>query len=96
MGQHSKLYNSQTWRKMRAYQLARFPLCAYCQSLGHVKTASVADHIKPHRGNLDLFYDPKNLQSLCQSCHNAAKKIEEGKGQTLGHGFDGLPIGKDW
>ena len=85
-----------TWRKMRAYQLARYPLCTYCQSLGHITTATIADHIKPHRGKPELFYAPDNLQSLCESCHNAAKKREESKGQTLGHDVNGLPIGTEW
>ena len=32
-----------------------------------------------HRGDLDLFHDPMNLQSLCGPCHDGPKaRIEAG------------------
>lgn len=37
-----------------------------------------ADHIRAHRGDEHLFWDPANLQTLCTSpCHNSAKQREE-------------------
>ncbi|NMA84113.1 MAG: HNH endonuclease [Epulopiscium sp.] len=35
------------------------------------------DHIKPHKGNEDLFYDINNLQSLCKSCHDRKTAKED-------------------
>ena len=81
---------------MRAYQLASKPLCAYCMGLGIVTAASVADHIRPHRGNVSLFYDPENLQSLCQSCHDSTKAREEHLGHEIGFDASGLPNGRTW
>jgi len=61
-----------------------------------VTPASVADHIKPHRGSLALFYDPANLQSLCDQspfrCHSSAKQSEERLGYSKAVGIDGFPI----
>lgn len=39
--------------------------------------ARVTDHIKPHKGNPVLFWDPNNLQSLCKPCHGSEKQLEE-------------------
>ncbi|TPW30330.1 HNH endonuclease, partial [Martelella alba] len=39
--------------------------------------AVVVDHIRPHRGNDDLFWDRANWQPLCRHCHNSAKQAEE-------------------
>lgn len=37
----------------------------------------VADHILPHRGDEEAFWDRLNLQCLCKSCHDGAKQAEE-------------------
>jgi 5-methylcytosine-specific restriction enzyme A len=91
MGQHAKLYNTKTWRAMRLQQLQSQPLCAYCASLGIVTAATVADHVIPHRGNLALFYDAGNLQSLCKPCHDSVKAREENTGEPLGCDISGMP-----
>ena len=44
------------WRRARKRFLQRHPLCA--------------DHIVPHRGDRALFWDEKNWQPLCKSCHD--------------------------
>ena len=46
------------------------PLCAECQRHGRVTAATVVDHIIPHRGNMELFWDRDNWDSLCAPCHN--------------------------
>ena len=76
MSQHKRLYNSKAWKKKRLDQLYKEPLCRYCLARGVTKAASVADHIIPHRGNLELFYHGA-LQSLCPVCHSSAKAQEE-------------------
>lgn len=70
------LYDSDRWRMMRAEQLLREPFCRECATAGIRTRANTADHITPHRGDPTLFYDPDNLQSLCQSCHSR-KTMEE-------------------
>lgn len=57
------------WRKARAYFLRHNPLCAECERQGKLKPAKVVDHIRPHRGDTDLFWDVDNWQPLCARCH---------------------------
>jgi 5-methylcytosine-specific restriction protein A len=43
-----------------------------------VVLATQTDHIVPHRGNMKLFWDPKNWQSLCEGCHSYKTATEDG------------------
>ena len=88
----SHLYSTTRWKHMRMRQLAHEPLCCYCKDLGHVTVATVADHVRPHRGNEALFFDANNLQSLCKSCHDGAKQQQERSGFLRGSNADGLPL----
>lgn len=60
------LYNSVRWRKSRADFLSAFPYCVICG-----EKATVVDHIEPHRGNEQIFFNPDNWQPLCTAHHNA-------------------------
>ncbi len=87
-------YKTPQWLQLRKLQLAREPLCRYCKQMGIVTAAGVVDHHKPHKGDADLFFDPANLQSLCQLHHNSTKQREERRGQPMqAIGPDGWPIG---
>ena len=68
---------SARWQKARLRYLREHPLCVECLSVGVVEPAEVVDHIEPHRGNYDLFWNEDNWQSLCLMHHN--KKTGEGK-----------------
>jgi 5-methylcytosine-specific restriction enzyme A len=57
------------WEKLRAWHLAREPLCRQCQIEGKVVAAFLVDHITPIRQG-GAVLDPANLQSLCVRCHN--------------------------
>lgn len=77
---------------MREHQLAIQPLCEFCLITEDVTAADVVDHKKPHKGDLDLFHDPNNLQSLCKHHHDSAKQmIERGKKIAI-IGVDGYLI----
>ena len=65
-----RLYKRPEWPKLRADQLAREPFCRECAAQGNRVRATEVDHIRPHCGDLRLFLDPDNLQSLCHSCHS--------------------------
>jgi len=58
------------WQKARKIFLNQHPLCAVCQSNCQVTVASVVDHIIPHKGNQDLFWDESNWQPLCKFHHD--------------------------
>jgi len=58
------------WREARAAFLRRNPLCLECFTEGKLEPATVVDHIIPHRGDSKLFWDQRNWQPLCKSCHD--------------------------
>jgi 5-methylcytosine-specific restriction protein A len=58
------------WRKYRLAFLAEHPCCVECRKLGLSVEATVVDHIIPHRGDYELFWEPKNHQALCDTHHN--------------------------
>jgi 5-methylcytosine-specific restriction protein A len=66
------------WRKARDVYLRNNPLCVECLSGGRAVSAVVVDHIKPHRGNLEMFWDEGNWQSLCVLHHNSKTAREDG------------------
>jgi len=61
-----------------------------CSAIGLVRAATVADHIRAHKGNPALFFDPANLQSLCKPHHDSAKQRWERLG-LVETGPDGWP-----
>lgn len=61
-----------SWDRARAAFLAAHPWCRRCG-----QRAAVVDHITPHKGDQKLFWNTKNWQSLCTSCHSSAKQREE-------------------
>lgn len=61
-----------------------------CLARGITRAATVADHIIPHRGDADLFWNGK-LQSLCATCHSKLKQREEIHGHTELLDDDGWP-----
>ena len=87
-----RLYDNQRWRKVRRMHLAEHPMCVMCERQGRVTAATVVDHIVPHEGNADLFWDMSNWQSLCYACHNSIKKQQELYGYSQAAGTDGLPL----
>jgi len=47
------------------------PVLSQCFEEGRPTLAYAVDHVVPHRGDLGLFWDQNNWQSLCASCHAA-------------------------
>ena len=68
------------WQKAREQYLRDNPLCIYCERNGRTTGARVVDHIVAHRGDMVLFWDQTNWQSLCKSCHDSGKQAEETAG----------------
>lgn len=66
----SRLYNSRAWKAASRRFLAEHLLCITCEREGRSSLATQTDHIRPHRGDLRLFWDATNWQPLCQSCHS--------------------------
>lgn len=85
---YKKLYNSSRWQGLRRYVLNKQPLCVECLKAGVVTPATVVDHIEPHKGNVDLFWDENNLQSLCKSCHDRKTAKEDGRWKRKVYTYD--------
>lgn len=68
------------WQKARATFLKRHPLCmcSDCKQAGRVMAATVVDHITPHKGDQDLFWDTSNWQSMSKPCHDKKTANEDG------------------
>lgn len=62
------------WRKERNEYLRLNPLCVMCDAEGRIKAATVVDHKIPHRGDMVLFWDKSNWQSLCKKHHDSHKQ----------------------
>lgn len=65
------------WQKARASYLAKHPLCVACKKEHHVEPATEVDHIIPHRGNQQLFWDQSNWQGLCKPHHSRKTATED-------------------
>jgi len=74
---HSRGYGRR-WRVSRAGFLRKNPLCVHCLLIDRVVQATVVDHIIPHSGDMDLFWDRQNWQPLCASCHGRKTAGEDG------------------
>ncbi len=74
-----RLYGSRWQRARKIFLAEESPLCVVCKELGIVELATEVDHIIPHRGNLELFWDRDNWQPLCKT-HHSQKTAREGRG----------------
>ena len=66
------------WQRARRTFLAQHPLCAECERQGRLTGATVVDHVIPHKGDMVLFWDSENWQSLCKTCHDVKTAKEDG------------------
>lgn len=54
------------------------PVMSACYDARRVTLGTLVDHVVPHRGNRDLFWDALgNWQTLCAACH--ARKSRAGR-----------------
>ena len=54
----------------------------------HPRSAVVYD-LKPHEGDLKLFFDLNNLQTVCWRCHSVTIQLDEAWGYDTTIGADG-------
>jgi len=73
-----KWYGLKRWKDLRWDVLV--DACFTCCRCGELKDDTsklVADHVVPHRGRSELFWDRNNLQCMCTDCHDTVKQREE-------------------
>lgn len=73
--QHAALYKDRRYQIARENYLIAHPVCA---TWGCTQPATELDHIRPHRGDLALFWDVSNWQGLCHTCHSRKTATEDG------------------
>ncbi len=74
---HERGYTA-TWHKARKRYLAANPICVECEKENIITPANTVDHIIPHRGDKELFWDEDNWQSLCATHHSIKTAKEDG------------------
>lgn len=72
---HERGYDAR-WRKYRKRYLTEQPLCVICAEGGRVVQAVVVDHVRAHKGDQALFWDPRNHRAVCARHHN--ERTDEG------------------
>lgn len=73
------LYKTAAWQKLRSRRLAENPLCQAHLLRGETVVADTVNHVRPHRGDADLFFNYGNTESLCKRCHDSdVQKNERG------------------
>lgn len=77
--------NSSRWQRLRAYVLARDPLCRDCK-----QPATDVDHDDGNPSN----NDPRNLVPRCHGCHSH-KTGRERAGLQVMHGCDASGMPRD-
>jgi 5-methylcytosine-specific restriction protein A len=65
------------WRQARQERLQQEPICVMCAKEGRVTLSVVVDHIVPHRGVKELFWDQSNWQALCKPCHDRKTRTQD-------------------
>lgn len=93
---YSNWYSTARWKRLAKLQLQKQPLCQISLALGLIVAADTVDHIKPHRGDWDLFIDENNLQSVSKQMHDTiCQQMECGNWQPS-IGLDGWPIESEY
>ncbi|QBF32156.1 HNH endonuclease [Thalassococcus sp. S3] len=77
--------NTARWQRLRLKILKRDGWI--CQITGarlvggkNAPNSAVVDHIRPHRGDLDLFWDESNLRAVSKAWHDTHKQSLERRG----------------
>ena len=67
-----RLYNSREWKAYTRQFKFDNPICEQCKK----RPSYATDHVRPHGGDLELFWNPLNHQALCKTCHRAKSQRE--------------------
>ena len=62
------------WARASAQFRRDNPLCVGCRAIGRLEAATVTDHIVPHRGDAEIFWQAQWWQPSCDWHHNVVKR----------------------
>lgn len=72
-----KWYNTKRWYQLRWLVLVRDEFtCQMCGLTEKDSSRLVCDHVVPHNGDEDMFWNG-DLRTLCKPCHDGAKQRED-------------------
>lgn len=74
------MYADAKWHKASREYRKQHPLCVICMRADRVRPAEVVDHVIPHRGDYERFWDERNWMALCCRCHNSKTRGEGPRG----------------
>jgi len=81
------------WLKAAAVFKKENPLCVICEKEGVYTPVYCVDHIVPHKGDMELFWDKSNWQSCCKTCHDRKTAKEDGGFGNEGYLNERRPLG---
>lgn len=84
------LYKTARWKRESRAFLRDHPLCVMCPDKSK-RGATIVDHVTPHRGDPDLFWNQDNWQALCRSHHSRSAQQQDIRGFHSDVGEDGSP-----
>ncbi len=70
------LYNTARWKRIRKAHLKQEPDCVECKKDGWQVEGTQVDHVVPHNGDREKFYNGK-LQTLCDRHHAIKTRVEQ-------------------
>lgn len=75
-----KWYQLVRWKRLRIQTFTRDHFTCQMAGCGKIEgntSKLICDHVTPHKGDEALFFDARNLQTLCKPCHDTLKQREE-------------------
>ncbi|MDB5458138.1 MAG: endonuclease [Caulobacter sp.] len=73
-------YNLKRWKLLRIATFVRDLFTCQMPDCRRIETDTallVCDHVERHNGDPRLFWDERNLQTLCKPCHDKTKQAQE-------------------
>ena len=78
-------YDTKKWERLRQSILRRDGYqCQECRRYGKIREGKHVHHIFPYENYPEYAYEPWNLITLCQQCHNSMHDRDTHKLSTKG------------
>lgn len=68
---------SARWDRAAALFRRQHPVCLGCSAVDRIEATTVVDHVVPHGGDAELFWDEDNWQGCCAWHHDVIKQLLE-------------------